>query len=30
MKILLNVKYADMYLRAYKQARESKGGLWEE
>ena len=30
MTIPLNVKYKDRFLIAYKQARESKRGLWEE
>ncbi len=28
MTIPPNVKYQDMFLRAYKQARERKRGLW--
>jgi len=30
MSIPPNVKYKDRFLRAYKQARERKRGLWEE
>ena len=30
MTIPPNVKYKDMFLSAYKQARESKRGLWED
>jgi micrococcal nuclease len=30
MTIPQNVKYIDMFLIAYKQARECKRGLWEE
>ncbi len=30
MTIPPNVKYQDMFLRTYKQARNGKTGLWEE
>jgi micrococcal nuclease len=30
MTVPPNVRYKDMFLRAYKEARESKRGLWEE
>ena len=30
MTMLLNVKYKDMFLRAFKEAMERKRSLWEE